>query len=123
MREYLNKLPKGILNLIYAATDISCYRNFPAYLVGGFVRDLLLGVKNFDLDIVVEGNGIRFAQDLSRHLKAKLVKHGRFGTATIFNGDLKIDVASARKEFYPQPAHLPQVIRGRLKDDLFRRDF
>jgi tRNA nucleotidyltransferase (CCA-adding enzyme) len=124
MKEYLKKLPKEILNLIYAATDIACLDDMRAYLVGGFVRDLLLGVKNFDLDIVVEGNGIKFAEDFARHLQAKLVRHRRFGTATIIPiNRLKIDISSSRKEFYPQPAHLPVVSTGTLKDDLFRRDF
>ena len=96
----------------------------PIYLVGGFVRDLILGVDNLDLDIVVVGNGISFAEDLTRHLKVKLIRHRRFGTATvILKPRLKIDITSARKEFYPRPAHLPVVCEGTLKDDLFRRDF
>lgn len=124
MKHYLNKLPKEILNLIYLAQDISCRLHLPAYLVGGFVRDLILRVKNLDLDIVVEGEGIKFAEGLSRELKAKLVRHHRFGTATvILSSYQKIDISSARKELYPEPAHLPVVTNGTLKDDLFRRDF
>jgi len=124
MKEYLKQLPKEIVDLIYLARNIGSSCNMPVYLVGGFVRDLLLGVKNLDLDIVVKGNGIKFAEDFATHLKAKLIRHKRFGTATIIiNHHLKIDVASARKEFYPEPAHLPVVSSGSFEDDLFRRDF
>ncbi|MDD5538668.1 MAG: hypothetical protein PHF12_06865, partial [Candidatus Omnitrophica bacterium] len=56
---------------------------FQVYLVGGFVRDLLLGVGHFDIDLVVEGDGIRFAQECARRLSLKVVTHGRFGTATL----------------------------------------
>jgi len=124
MKEYLNKLPKEILDLIYAACDIANRDSLPIYLVGGFVRDLILGVKNFDLDMVVEGDGINFAEKFAKCLKAKLIRHRRFGTATIIlSNHLKIDIASARKEFYPKPAHLPVVENASLKDDHFRRDF
>jgi tRNA nucleotidyltransferase (CCA-adding enzyme) len=69
-----------------------------------------LGVKNCDLDIVVEGNGIGFASDYALKLRGKLVTHRRFGTATVSAGcHVKVDIASARKEFYPHPAHLPVV--------------
>jgi len=124
MKEYLKKFPKELRDLIGVARDIAATNNIPVYLVGGCVRDLLLGVKNLDLDIVVEGNGINFAQDLTRILKARLIRHRRFGTATVvLRPNLKVDIATARKEFYPQPASLPEVISGTLKDDLARRDF
>lgn len=124
MKVYLNKLPKEILDLIYLAGDLASKNNVSAYLVGGFVRDLTLGVKNLDLDIVVEGNGINFAEDFAAELEVKLIRHRRFGTATVvIKHNLKIDIATARKEFYPQPACLPQVLPGTLKDDLARRDF
>lgn len=123
MKEYLKKLPKEILNIINAARDTACKENMPVYLVGGFVRDLLLGVNNLDLDIVVEGEGIKFAERLSVHLKGKLTAHRRFGTATVSAHNVKIDIASARKETYPAPALLPVVTLGALKEDLYRRDF
>ncbi|MBI4982014.1 MAG: CCA tRNA nucleotidyltransferase [Candidatus Omnitrophica bacterium] len=124
MKSYLNKLPKEILDLIYLARDIAQESGTQVYLVGGFVRDLILGVKNFDLDIVVEGEGIIFAEKFAHALKAKLIRHRRFGTATLMHRPhLKIDFATARKEFYPAPGHLPVVESGTLKDDHFRRDF
>ncbi|MFH1269855.1 MAG: CCA tRNA nucleotidyltransferase [Candidatus Omnitrophota bacterium] len=124
MKKYLEKLPQEIQDLISLGGKLAYANNMPAYLVGGFVRDLLLGVKNLDLDIVVEGDGIRFAELLSAKLNSDLVRHKRFGTATIIpDKRLKIDIATARRERYPEPAHLPEVSRGTLKDDLFRRDF
>ena len=124
MRQYLEKLPKEIRGLIQLIGDAACEDNVRAYLVGGFVRDLILGVKNLDLDIVVEGDGIKFATFLAGILKAKLTTHKRFGTASILiDKSFKIDISSARKECYPQPGHLPVVLSGTLKDDLFRRDF
>jgi len=124
MKKYLEKLPQEMRGLIKLAGDIAAKRNMRVYLVGGFVRDLLLGVTNLDLDIVVEGDGISFAEDVAAELGSKLIRHHAFGTATILSGrHLKIDVATARKESYAGPAQLPVVRPGSLKDDLFRRDF
>ncbi len=140
MKDYLNKLPKEIQDLISQASNLAFSNNMPVYLVGGFVRDLILGVKNLDLDIVVEGDGIKFAEALSEKLNAGLIRHRRFVTATvILKEHLKIDastsleghgersrtidIATSRREYYPEAAHLPEVICGILKDDLFRRDF
>ena len=124
MKSHLNNLNKELKDLINLAQGIAYSHNWPVYLVGGFVRDLILEVKNFDLDIAVEGDGIKFAEDFSAKLKARFIRHKRFGTATVtINPVLKVDIATARKEFYPQPASLPVVSSGTLKDDLFRRDF
>ena len=124
MKNYLNNLSREVRDLIYLARDVASKKNIPAYLVGGFVRDLILGTKNLDLDIVAEGDGIKFAEDYANLLKANLIRHRRFGTATVILGpNLKVDIATAREEFYPQPACLPLVSSGTLKDDLFRRDF
>ena len=110
--------------MIRLARETAYRRKTPAYLVGGFVRDLILNVKNLDLDILLEGDGIKFAEEFARVLKAPLICHRRFGTATVTLGHkLKVDIASARKEFYPHPASLPVVSAGRMKDDLIRRDF
>jgi len=124
MKKLLENLPEKLKDLIYQAKALGEENNLPVYLVGGFVRDLFLGVENLDLDIVVEGDGIKFAQDLASKLKAKIIRHKQFGTATlILEPQTKIDIATSRKEYYPEPAHLPVVSPGRLKDDLFRRDF
>lgn len=124
MEKKLEKLPREILELIRLAGDVAKANGMRAYLVGGFVRDLLLGRQNFDLDIVAEGDGIKFAEELSVPLRARLVKHKRFGTATLhLGGALKVDIASSREESYAQPACLPKVSPGALKSDLCRRDF
>ncbi|MDI6606061.1 MAG: hypothetical protein QME65_02835 [Candidatus Omnitrophota bacterium] len=124
MRKYLKKLPKEIKGLIKIARKVAAIKKMPAYLVGGFVRDLILGVTNLDLDIVVEGNGIIFAEGLASRLKARLIRHKRFATATVtLKPQIKIDIATARKESYPQAAELPLVAAGTLKEDLLRRDF
>ena len=97
---------------------------FHAHLVGGFVRDLLLRIDNFDIDIVIEGDGIRFAKELARRFGARTRVHKEFGTAKVlFPGGFKVDVASARLEYYRAPAALPIVEHSSLKLDLYRRDF
>ena len=124
MVNYLEKLPKEAQGLIRLAARLASRQNVSSYLVGGFVRDLLLGSSNLDLDIVVEGDGIKFAEELAGPLKARLIRHRQFGTASlVLRSDGKIDITTARKEFYPEPASLPVVSPGTLKDDLFRRDF
>jgi tRNA nucleotidyltransferase (CCA-adding enzyme) len=124
MEKYLKRLPQEIQRLIEIASDVAFRLKMPLYLVGGFVRDLILGVKNLDLDFVVEADGIKFAQILTRRLKARMISHKRFGTATIIlEHRNKIDIASARSEVYPKPASLPVVSFGNIKDDLKRRDF
>lgn len=124
MKKYLNNLSTKVKNFIAKAGRSADRHNMTAYLVGGLVRDLFLGVKNLDLDIVVEGDGIRFAEDIAGTLGVRLIAHRRFGTATLFiNPDFKVDIATTRRETYPQPASLPVVERGSLRDDLARRDF
>ena len=95
-----------------------------AHVVGGFVRDMLLGLPNLDIDVVIEGDGIAFAQEVADRVGARLRVHQRFGTAVIpFSRDLHVDVASARAEYYTRPGALPTVELSSLRQDLFRRDF
>ncbi|MDD2927380.1 MAG: hypothetical protein PHE30_00825 [Candidatus Omnitrophica bacterium] len=124
MKKYLEKIPEELQGLINKVHNTAVRKNTEAYLVGGFVRDLILGVKNLDLDIVIEGDGLKFAQDFADSLGVKVTLHRQFGTATVFaRSGLKIDFSSSRREHYPSPAHLPLVEEGSLRDDLFRRDF
>jgi len=124
MRDYLNKLPEAVQGFIRLAGETAVSRKTSVYLVGGFVRDLLIGVNNLDLDFVVESDAIAFAESMNLSLKARLTRHKRFGTATITTADgFKMDFATSRTESYPGPAHLPVVSPGLLKDDLRRRDF
>ncbi len=94
-----------------------------AYVVGGFVRDLLLGRPNEDLDIVVEGDAVAFLESWVRD-GARVAIHQRFRTGTIiFPDGRKVDVATARREFYEYPVAQPQVSVDSIKHDLYRRDF
>ena len=95
-----------------------------AYVVGGFVRDLFLYRSDEDIDIVIEGDGIAFAKKYAKIMGARIHAHEKFGTAVIiFPDGFKIDVASARMEYYKFPAALPVVEMSSIKLDLYRRDF
>ena len=94
------------------------------FLVGGTIRDILLGEDNFDVDIAVEGDAIAFARSLAAALSGRATPHERFGTAIVLYGDgNRIDVVTTRTEFYDAPGALPAVERASLREDLFRRDF
>lgn len=122
-------LPKDVLLIVNKIAKLAEDKGCKMYLVGGLVRDLLLGVKNLDIDIVAEGDALAFARYASEEMGAALVEHKKFGTATLIipavlkNKRVKIDIAAARKEFYKYPAALPAVEFGSIKDDLYRRDF
>jgi tRNA nucleotidyltransferase (CCA-adding enzyme) len=97
---------------------------FRLFVVGGFVRDLLLSRQIEDIDIVVEGDGIEFARVFARQQGCRVNTHKKFGTAVIiFPDNFKVDVASARLEYYQTPAALPIVEKSSIKLDLARRDF
>jgi tRNA nucleotidyltransferase (CCA-adding enzyme) len=96
----------------------------PLYLVGGAVRDLYLGRPVRDVDLGVEGDGVRFARRLARDLGAPAREHPRFGTATVMLSEgARLDVATARTETYDRPGALPRIHPGSLAEDLARRDF
>ncbi|HEX4747112.1 MAG TPA: CBS domain-containing protein [Gaiellaceae bacterium] len=99
-------------------------RNEGVYLVGGTIRDILLGEESFDVDIAVEGDAIAFAYALADALGGRATPHRRFGTAIVSYGeDERVDVVTTRTEFYDAPGALPTVERAGLREDLFRRDF
>ncbi len=94
------------------------------FLVGGCVRDLLLNFPDVDLDIVVAGDGMVFAEEFVSEYGGQVVFYRRFATALmILPGKLKIDVVSARCERYKSPGALPSIAPGALINDLYRRDF
>ncbi len=98
-------------------------RREAVYLVGGIVRDLLLGSAGKDLDLVVEGDGIGFARALAGRLDGSVTVHGMFGTAVLESSTHgRIDIATARRESYAAPGTLPDVVPGSLLDDMLRRD-
>ncbi len=117
------RLPSHIYEFLLVAGEIADELGFGVYIVGGCVRDMLRGVENLDIDIVVEGDGILFAKKLAEKIGAKVTAHERFATAVITKGDLKLDVATARTEYYESPAALPKVETSSIKKDLYRRDF
>ncbi len=121
-------LPSSLLELTLSASQLAKEMGFSLYLVGGFVRDLLLGKPALDLDIVVEGDAIALAKRLSQLVGGRVHSHYRFGTAKlIFEGDGNavpfVDFTTARREFYEYSTALPQVERSSIKQDLYRRDF
>lgn len=124
-------LPPPLLDLILEGSETASEMGYSIYLVGGFVRDLLLGIPNLDLDLVVEGDAIRLAKRLAEKGGGRVTSHARFGTAKwIFDeaerAQLSIpslDFVTARTEFYEHPTALPQVERSSIKQDLYRRDF
>jgi tRNA nucleotidyltransferase (CCA-adding enzyme) len=94
------------------------------YLVGGTIRDILLGEESFDVDIAVEGDAIAFARSLAGTLGGRVTPHEKFGTAIVqYEDGNRVDVVTTRTEFYDAPGALPTVERAGLREDLLRRDF
>ncbi|HZW05011.1 MAG TPA: CBS domain-containing protein, partial [Anaerolineaceae bacterium] len=137
-------LPPARLAFLKLIAEQAHYQRQAIYIVGGFVRDLILGRPSLDFDIVVEGDAISLARTLEKKFGGRLVTHSRFGTAKWkINGvraalvhrlpgidsvepeDLpeSLDLISARNEFYEKPTALPVVESGNIKLDLHRRDF
>lgn len=117
-------LPKQMFHILGRIANLADQEGINAFLVGGLVRDLLMERRSVDLDIVVEGDGIAFAEKVAVMVDGSVSVYPKFGTATVLiNGVVKIDIAGARTEFYEYPAAKPQVEMSSLKQDLFRRDF
>jgi tRNA nucleotidyltransferase (CCA-adding enzyme) len=116
--------PPWVQRLVAAARKVADQLGVSVYLVGGMVRDMLLERANEDVDLVVEGDGIAFAEALAEALDGRAHPHLPFLTAVITLPDgLRVDVASARTEFYRTPAALPEVATSLIRQDLYRRDF
>jgi len=122
-RQIERYLPQPLLELVQDISGQAAKLGQRVYLVGGAVRDLLLGYPNFDLDLVVEGDAVKLAQQVAEASQAKLLAHHRFGTAKLRYETFNLDLATARKETYARPGALPTVTPGTLKNDLIRRDF
>ncbi len=123
-------LPGPLFKLLKQASAIAQDLGYPLYIVGGFVRDLLLDEPTLDMDLVVEGDAIQLARRVARTIGARTRSHDQFGTAKIVLegredefGMSSLDFASARLEFYADSAALPEVERSSIKADLHRRDF
>jgi tRNA nucleotidyltransferase (CCA-adding enzyme) len=121
----LSRLNPKSLSLVRTIGGLAKAQGVAAYLVGGPVRDLILKHPNIDLDITVEGNGMRLADSFAaRHQGARVTHYPSFKTATVHlpDGSL-VDFATARKEIYVRGGVFPKVKPSSIKDDLFRRDF
>ena len=119
-----SRLPRHLVALLEEAGELADRCDVSLYVVGGCVRDLLLGIENLDLDLVVEGDGIAFARKLGEATHARVKAHERFGTAIVLLPEgFKLDVATARTEYYEYPTALPTVEQSSIKKDLYRRDF
>jgi len=121
MRE---RLPRDILEILQQVGQVAEELGYTAYTVGGFVRDLFLKHENLDIDIVIEGDAIVFARRFAGRYGARSREFHKFKTAVIiFPDGFKIDVATARTEYYEAPGALPVVEYSSIKMDLYRRDF
>ena len=123
-RAHLATLPPDHRALLDRCAALALAQGAQPYLVGGAVRDLLLGRPTVDLDMVVVGDALLAARAAHAQLGGELVLHEAFGTATLTLPDGRsIDLITARHEHYPAPGALPVVTPGTLDDDLRRRDF
>jgi len=112
------------LALLWEAARTAQSLGHTLYIVGGFVRDLLLGRPNADVDLVVEGDAIALAHALADRHGGRVRSHRRFGTAKWILADGEsLDFVTARTEFYSHPTALPEIERSSIKQDLHRRDF
>ncbi len=118
------RLSEEVIELLIDVGRVADSLGYNAYAVGGFVRDIFLYQENFDIDVVIEGDGIKFARALAASLGGRVRPHEAFRTAVVIlpNGQ-KIDVATTRLEYYKSPGALPTVETGSIKLDLYRRDF
>ena len=122
-------MPDDILILLQAAGTVASKKGFRLYVVGGFVRDLLLGRPNLDIDLVVEGSAVAMAMAMANRFGGEVRGHPRFGTAkwllegSSFTSLPSLDFVGVRRESYAQPGALPDVEPGSIEEDMLRRDF
>jgi putative nucleotidyltransferase with HDIG domain len=109
--------------LVKTVGKIADENKFEAYVVGGYVRDLLLGKEVKDVDFLVIGEGLKFAKIVAKYFGKKVTVYAQFRTAMIMLDDRKIEFVGARKESYRRDSRKPIVEDGTLDDDLARRDF
>jgi tRNA nucleotidyltransferase (CCA-adding enzyme) len=116
-------LPAALARRLELPKDVAERRGLALYLVGGAVRDLLLGTPVRDLDFAVEGDAVSLAGDVAEELGVEARVHGRFATATVASGEERLDFAATRSETYQRPGALPRVKPASIDEDLGRRDF
>jgi len=121
---FLQRVPLEHRALLLRIGAIAAELGLTVFLVGGAVRDLLLGLPTIDLDVLVEGEGITLAEEVGRQLGGHVVSHPKFHTGKVeLSAGLTVDFATARTEFYSYPAALPTAEHSSVREDLYRRDF
>ena len=118
-----HQLPPEPLAALGVCRDLARSTGVGLYLVGGVVRDLILGRTSVDLDLCLEGEVAEIAEALAKQTTGRVVMHERFGTATVTGPGFQLDLARTRRETYVHPGALPQVQPASLAQDLARRDF
>ncbi len=116
-------LPEERLALIDMAAGIAGEEGTPLYLVGGAVRDLLLGRPTEDFDLVVEGDAETLAAVIAKRMSGDVVSRSQFATVKLKVWGSTLDMSTARNEWYAKPGALPQIAHGTMSEDLARRDF
>ena len=119
-KKYTDALTNPVFEFVQWVTKDTGMR---AFVIGGFVRDYFLGIPNDDIDIVVEGSGIKFAQKFAEVVNGELTVYENFGTAMVHFEDQKVEFVGARKEHYERGSRKPYCENGTLEDDQKRRDF
>ena len=119
-KKYTDALTNKVFKIVSRVAKDTGMR---AFVIGGFVRDYFLGIPNDDIDIVVEGSGIQFAQKFAEVVGGELTVYENFGTAMVKYGDQKVEFVGARKEHYERGSRKPYCENGTLEDDQKRRDF
>ncbi len=114
------KIDKPVFHIVGEAAD---RLGRECYVVGGYVRDLMLGRDSKDIDFVTVGSGIEVAREVSRTMHAHLAVYRNFGTAQVKKGSMELEFVGARRESYNRNSRKPIVEDGTLDDDLARRDF
>jgi tRNA nucleotidyltransferase (CCA-adding enzyme) len=117
------RLTEADRSVAEALVEFAVRRGEQVYLVGGSVRDLLLGRAHVDLDVAVEGDAAGLARELAEARQGRLVTHQAFGTASVELASARVDLAQARAETYSRPGALPAVRPASIGEDLRRRDF
>lgn len=124
MQKIFNRMDTSVTAILREIGKMADGKKMKAFVVGGFVRDVILKRSNCDIDVVIEGDAVDFAKSVADAKKLPLKSYKRFGTATVGNwGGAHVDFVSARAETYPYPGALPVVRKAGLRDDLYRRDF